>query len=409
MESDRWLRVKQLFDSTVDLTPQDRSAFLADDCLDDAALRQEVESLVESSLRSGMFLENPVRTDGGALRGDLEGRCIGPYELGPRIGAGGMGDVYRARDTRLNRTVAVKVRADRLAEGSDLREQFAREANAISALSHPRICLLHDVGRHDSIDFLVMEYVEGEPIDVYCDRRGLNTRDRLSLFRTVCEAVHYAHQHLVVHRDLKPGNILVGADGQPKLLDFGIAKLLDATTPVEAPVATISRVLTPDYASPEQVRGQTVTTATDVYSLGVVLYGAARRPSTVYRAHGLTRGHRPQRLRDRGGATERCVAGNERRVPCSISRSQRAARRPRHHRPEGPAQGTRTPLSVCSSAVGRHQEVPRRPAGQRTWRRPNIPTGEVHHSPSSGRAGGSSRLGKRTRLDGAGHPTVPDR
>ncbi len=175
------------------------------------------------------------------------------------------------------------MRADRLAERSDLREQFAREAKAISALNHPRICLLHDVGRHESIDFLVMEYVEGEPIDVYCDRRGLSTRQRLSMFRTVCEAVHYAHQHLVVHRDLKPANILVSADGQPKLLDFGIAKLLDAATPAEAPVATLSPVLTPDYASPEQVRGQAVTTATDVYSLGVVLYEllAGRRPFTV--------------------------------------------------------------------------------------------------------------------------------
>ena len=283
MENERWQRIKQLFDSSVHLMPDDRSAFLAEACLDDAALRQEVESLVESSLRSGTFLENPSSTDGGAPRGDLEGRRIGPYEVGPRIGVGGMGEVYRASDTRLNRTVAIKVRADRLAERSDLREQFAREAKAISALNHPRICLLHDVGQHDSIDFLVMEYVEGEPIDEYCDRRGLSTRERLSLFRTVCEAVHYAHQNLVVHRDLKPGNILVGADGQPKLLDFGIAKLLDAVTPEESPVATISPVLTPDYASPEQVRGQTVTTATDVYSLGVVLYEllAGRRPFTV--------------------------------------------------------------------------------------------------------------------------------
>jgi serine/threonine protein kinase len=283
MPNERWLRIKQLFDSSVVLPAQDRSAFLANACVDDAALRQEVESLVESSLQSGTFLENPARTDGSVPRGDLEGRRIGPYEVGPRIGVGGMGEVYRARDTRLNRSVAIKVRAGRLAERSDLRAQFAREARAISALNHPRICLLHDVGQHDSIDFLVMEYVEGEPIDGYCDRRGLSTRERLSLFRTVCEAVHYAHQNLVVHRDLKPGNILVGADGQPKLLDFGIAKLLDAVTTAEASIATISPVLTPDYASPEQVRGQTVTTATDVYSLGVVLYEllAGRRPFTV--------------------------------------------------------------------------------------------------------------------------------
>jgi len=195
MDNERWLGIKQLFNSTVDLTPLDRNAFLAEACLDDTELRQQVESLVESSLRSGAFLENPAKTDGRGVRGDLEGRRIGPYEVGNRIGAGGMGDVYRARDTRLNRSVAIKVRADRFAERCDLRERFAREAKAISALNHPRICLLHDVGHHDSIDFLVMEYVEGEPIDAYCDRRRLATRERLLMFRTVCEAVHYAHQN----------------------------------------------------------------------------------------------------------------------------------------------------------------------------------------------------------------------
>jgi non-specific serine/threonine protein kinase/serine/threonine-protein kinase len=283
MANERWLRTKQLFSASIDLTRHDRDAFLAHACLDDTALRQDVESLLESYLRSGTFLEEPAGIDDRLLRGNLEGTRIGPYEIGPRIGAGGMGDVYRARDTRLNRTVAIKVRADRLTDRPDLREQFAREAKAISALNHPRICLLHDVGHHGSIDFLVMEHVEGEAIDLYCERRGLSTRQRLSMFRTVCEAVHYAHQNLVVHRDLKPANILVSADGQPKLLDFGIAKLLDAATQADDSVATLSPVLTPDYASPEQVRGQAVTTATDVYSLGIVLYEllVGCRPFTV--------------------------------------------------------------------------------------------------------------------------------
>ena len=138
--------------------------------------------------------------------------------------------------------------------GARIVEQFAREARAISALNHPHICLLHDIGRHESIDFLVMEYVEGEPITDYCSRLSLGTRERVRMFCAVCEGVHYAHQNLVVHRDLKPANILVTGEGQPKFLDFGIAKLLDAPAPGQT--ATLARVLTPDnVASPEQVRG----------------------------------------------------------------------------------------------------------------------------------------------------------
>jgi non-specific serine/threonine protein kinase/serine/threonine-protein kinase len=192
-----------------------------------------------------------------------------------------MGDVYRARDTRLNRTVAIKVRARQFVAHPAHREQFAREAQAVSALNHPRICLLHDVGRHEGIDFLVMEYVEGEPIDDYCNRRRLSLRQRLLLFCKVCEAVQYAHQHLIVHRDLKPANILVTADGQPKLLDFGVAKLLDTSAAGRTP--TLSPMLTPEYASPEQVRGEAVTTGTDVYSLGIVLYEllVGRRPYVI--------------------------------------------------------------------------------------------------------------------------------
>ncbi len=318
MTDERWSRVKALFQAAVERPIEERDAFLAAATGDDAALRDdveslltsdtsdvsfldrlpatadsnpadaprrgdaalldEVESLVRSSLQAGSFLESGPLVDGRALRDNLEGCRIGPYEMGPRIGAGGMADVYRATDTRLNRTVAIKVRAGRFAD-----EQFTREAKAISALNHPRICLLYDVGQCDAIDYLVIEYVEGEPIDVYCDRRRLGLRPRLEMFRAVCEAVHYAHQHLVVHRDLKPGNILVGADGQPKLLDFGIATLLAGGDTDDAGGATLVRAMTPDYASPEQVRGETVTTATDVYSLGVILYEllAGRRPFAV--------------------------------------------------------------------------------------------------------------------------------
>ncbi len=279
MADERWQRVRQLFDACVELPPDERRRFLGDACDGDPSLRDLVESLVVSSERSGGFLEAGYS---GSVLDDLEGCRLGAYELGPLIGAGGMGEVYRARDTRLNRTVAIKLHAGGFGARADLREQFAREARAISALNHPHICQLYDVGRHETLDFLVMEYVEGEPIDSYCSRTGLRTRERLQMFRTVCETVHYAHQNLVVHRDLKPANILVTADGQPKLLDFGIAKLLDATAPGDA-TPTLTPRLTPEYASPEQVRGEVVTTAADVYSLGIVLYGllTGRRPYTV--------------------------------------------------------------------------------------------------------------------------------
>ena len=287
MPPERWLRIKQLFDESVGLVPEERQAYLAATCNDDLALRHEVESLIDSYLRSGTFLEDPAGSPGSKAAGAWQGRRIGPYEIGPRIGVGGMGEVYRARDMRLNRTVAIKVRSDRIAWRIDLHEQFAREASAISALNHPHICHLHDVGQHDSIDFLVMEYVEGEPIDLYCDRHRLSVRERLTLFCAVCDAVHYAHQNLIIHRDLKPANILVTGDGQPKLLDFGIAKLIAPGNRADT-LHTLSPVLTPDYASPEQVRGEAVTTATDVYSLGVVLYELlAGRPPFALRTTSL--------------------------------------------------------------------------------------------------------------------------
>jgi non-specific serine/threonine protein kinase/serine/threonine-protein kinase len=277
-----WHRIRQLFDASRSLSPFDRQVFLDDACSGDSRMRDEVASLLEAHRRSGDFLENPVIHAARSAAGGLEGRLVGPYAVGPRIGTGGMGDVYRATDTRLNRAVAIKVQSERLGWRLDRREQFAREAQAISALNHPHICLLHDVGHDEAIDYLVMEYVEGEPIDVYCQRHALTIRQRLALFATVCDAVHYAHQNLVVHRDLKPRNILVTASGQPKLLDFGIAKLLSADGKSET-LTTFSPGMTPDYASPEQVRGQAVTTATDVYSLGVVLYEllTGRRPFTV--------------------------------------------------------------------------------------------------------------------------------
>lgn len=208
--------------------------------------------------------------------GDWRGRMLGSYCIEERIAAGGMGVVFRARrsDAQFERKVAVKLLNSPLAS-DDARRRFRAERQILADLNHPHIAQLLDGGTTDEgIPYLVMEHIEGLPIDEYCKRNGLTIAQRLRLFVQVCAAVQYSHQHLIVHRDIKAANILVTADGEPKLLDFGIAKLLD--TGGGRPVANLTvadaRLLTPRNASPEQVRGTTITTATDIYSLGVLLY-----------------------------------------------------------------------------------------------------------------------------------------
>jgi serine/threonine-protein kinase len=202
---------------------------------------------------------------------------IGPYRLIHELGQGGMGVVYLAeRDDQFHHRVAVKIVRHGL-DTPEMLERFLAERQILASLSHPNISRLLDGGvTGDGRPYLVLEYVEGEPIDVYCKRLGLSSRERVRLFLQVARAVHYAHRSLIVHRDLKPNNILVTSDGQAKLLDFGIAKILDASAlPLSGPAPQTQTgiwVMTPEYASPEQVRGEPITTATDVYGLGLVLY-----------------------------------------------------------------------------------------------------------------------------------------
>jgi serine/threonine protein kinase len=209
----------------------------------------------------------PRRRCCGPPSGPEPGSC-GPYRLIRLLGSGGMGAVYLAErsDGEIQQKVAVKLlRAD--AHRPAWRARFLKERQLLASLHHPSIVHVIDAGHtDDGRPYLVMEYVEGTPIDVYA--AGIEMRERLSLFLRVCEGVSHAHGHLIIHRDLKPANILVDASGQPKLLDFGIAKLLDETGDA---TQTVERLLTPNYASPEQVRGDSQTTATDVYSLGAVL------------------------------------------------------------------------------------------------------------------------------------------
>ncbi|PZR74104.1 MAG: hypothetical protein DLM73_09100 [Chthoniobacterales bacterium] len=275
-EQAQW--IAEIVEVALEREPAELPSFLQEACGDDAALRHEVESLLGYQKEATDFIERPAYEANATLlagedRAEKIGEILGQYKIISLLGEGGMGEVYLAEDAQLGRHVAIKLVKAGFGRASLVRH-FQREERILAALTHPNIARLYGGGiTPDGIPFFVMEYVEGERVDVYCDRHALNFRDRLQLFRKICSAVAYAHQHLVIHRDLKPSNIRVTPEGEPKLLDFGIARLLeDETTSVTEQTMTLAGVMTPDYASPEQVRGEAMTTASDVYSLGVILY-----------------------------------------------------------------------------------------------------------------------------------------
>ncbi|MBZ5656959.1 MAG: protein kinase [Acidobacteriia bacterium] len=273
MNPEQWERIKEIFASALEQDPSRRAEFLRQACRGDDSVRAELESLLSTY--------DSVGATGKALRAapgdeDLAGQKIGPYRVLRQIGVGGMGAVYLAvrADEAYSKRVAIKL----VQTGVDTQEiarRFRHERQILATLDHPNIARLVDGGTTErGVPYFVMDYVEGTRIDDYCDRHKLSIEERISLCREVCSAVQYVHQNLVVHRDLKPGNILVTAEGVPKLLDFGIAKLLKPELFTSLADATMVefRLMTPGYASPEQVRGEPVTTASDVYSLGVILY-----------------------------------------------------------------------------------------------------------------------------------------
>jgi serine/threonine protein kinase len=330
MDSDRWRRVEALFAAVADLEPGERRERLAAARAGDPDLVREVERLLAHDGDAGASIAAAVagaaehlagdagRLAGaaGPLAGDprtlhdasaapLPGGRIGPYRIERELGHGGMGTVCLAArdDDAYRKRVAIKLM--RASVPAALRQRFLAERRILAALDHPNIARLLDAGTTESGEpYVVMEYVDGRPIDVHCDQGRLPTRDRLELFRKVCAAVQFAHRNLVVHRDLKPGNVLVTADGEAKLLDFGIAKLLDPAAPGAGPeTGTTFRMMTPEYASPEQIRGEPVTTASDIYSLGVLLYE-------------LMAGRRPYRLKTpQSGELERAILEQEAERP----------------------------------------------------------------------------------------------
>ncbi len=278
METNRWRQIEHLFQSALDCEPARRAAFLNSACLGDDSLRQEVESLLASYDKGG-FTETPAFAEGLKLLEEKEerslaGQNIGPYKVIRKLGQGGMGAVYLAAraDQAFQKEVAIKL-IKRGQDTDDVIHRFRSERQILASLDHPNITRLLDGGTtDDGLPYFVMEYIQGQPIDIYCDSNKLDTTQRLKLFQSVCSAVHFAHQNLVIHRDIKPGNILVTSEGVPRLLDFGIAKLLAAEPSAADRTVTMARRMTPLSASPEQVRGENITTASDVYSLGVLLY-----------------------------------------------------------------------------------------------------------------------------------------
>ena len=279
MSPEEWKEIDTLVQAAFERGPDERAAFLAEACAGKPEVRREVVALIEADSVAQSFLETPVLGPGPKPQ---VGELFGAYELLEEIGYGGFCRVYRARhaDQDFERQVAVKVVDPGLDygfgddTGGDIAERFRRERQILAQLEHASIARLFDGGELGGRPFFVMELIDGEPIDLHCRRRRLGVNARLRLMMRVADAVAYAHERLIVHRDLKPANLLVTRDGEPKLLDFGIAKVLEPEALAINFDTTRSglRPMTPSWAAPEQVRGETVTTATDVYGLGLLLY-----------------------------------------------------------------------------------------------------------------------------------------
>jgi serine/threonine protein kinase len=288
MEAERWQQIEAVFQAAIDCQPEARAGLLDSLCGNDHELREEIESLLavhgKSSFTAAAAFDEAMSVLDRRTSELCQGRRLGPYRVIREIGHGGMGTVFLAAraDDAYQKHVAIKLIRQGL-DTEDIIRRFRSERQILASLDHPNITRLLDAGTtDDGLPYYVMEYIEGETIDQYCDARTLNISERLKLFQSVCSAVSYAHRNLVIHRDIKPGNVLVTKEGVPRLLDFGIAKLLAPGGAQADETVTGLRPLTPEYASPEQLRGETLTTASDVYSLGVLLYG-------------LLSGHRPYR------------------------------------------------------------------------------------------------------------------
>jgi serine/threonine protein kinase len=286
MKPERWRQIDQLFDAALALEPGQRAAFLDEACGADEDLRKEVETLLASDRQSHIFIDGPALQAAAEFLPERQasrlstGESIGPYKILSLLGTGGMGEVYRARDTRLDRDVAIKVLPDHFTENHVALKRFEQEAKALAALSHSNVLAIHDFGTDQGISFVVMEFLEGETLRKALHGSALPWRRALEISIGITEGLAAAHSKGIIHRDLKPENIFLTKDGSVKILDFGLARKNPEITRAELTSAPTESKLTRTgvvqgtvpYMSPEQVRAESVDTRSDIFSFGCVLY-----------------------------------------------------------------------------------------------------------------------------------------
>jgi tRNA A-37 threonylcarbamoyl transferase component Bud32 len=381
----RWSRVKQILGDALELPASKRAAFLTEACGSDQELRQEVEALLAISADVDDFIEKPALAQSDDWLSGLIGSRIGPYRIMELLGEGGMGAVYRAvRDDDFQQQIAIKL-VKRGMDTNAILRRFRAERRILARLDHPNICKLLDGGvTDDGLPYFVMEYLQGTPIQTYCRERKLSINERLNLFIQVCAAVEYSHRNLVVHRDLKAKNILVTEDRLPKLLDFGIAKLLnDDSVTNPDPTVAADRLFTPDYASPEQIRAESITTAADIYSLGVLLYEILTDHRPFHLA-GLSQAEMARVVTEaRSSAAEHDYGARD---------LSRTGGRSRHDHPQGDAQKPGAALRLSARTGRGYPKAHGRPAGTGARRFGQISGKQVFQAQSRFGPGGIGRF-----------------